>query len=154
VLGVFLNDRKHEQVSMKTKDLLWISIVVGVGGVLIASVIPYARTHFSTSTRVFIIFLTYLTCFGSLVLLEKVRKREQVSRGEAGRFVLVSSVVLIGVMVYEKAQSSTAHLWIAVTLLAIGVVVAGFRTSVAWSSRLIWTLLAVASAIVMWLLAR
>jgi hypothetical protein len=139
---------------MKIKDVFATSVVVLLGGVFLASVLPYARTHFTLPIRVLVISATFLICFGSLVLLRKLRKGEQVGREELGRFALQTGGVLIAVAIYEQARSSTARLWIAVVVLTIAVVVVGIGTFPRSGLRLVWALLTVIAAIILYLVAR
>src|SRR5436190_2109651 len=105
---------------MNKRNLLVLSIVLAIcEGLLLAHLLPYIRIHVALPGRAIAIAAVYIACFGSLVLLRRVRSGD-VRRSNILMYVFASTFILVTVTAYESTENMMTQLWIAMGALGLG----------------------------------
>src|SRR3954470_21749209 len=109
---------------MNKRNLLVLSIILAIcEGLLLARLLPYIRIHVALPGRDIAISAVYIACFGSLVLLRRVRSGDAVSRRNILMYVFASTFILVTVTAYESTDNMMTQLWIAMGALGLGLLV-------------------------------
>jgi hypothetical protein len=127
-----------------------VALVIFWGAVL-SFLLPYARLQIMP-IRVLIIFLGYVTCFGSFLYLNKRRSGAALDWNTAGRFALISAFVLVALGFYERARTTNATSWVAIGVLSAAVFVSTLRTR--RPSHLLFSGVVILVAVLLYLLAK